>query len=438
MVSNTAVFLVISISFNFIFVIFVIARYKLWCVGNIRTIVKKMCQKVLCIIDPSRKQFTDIPNIISYKKNGNYTCTHLSAYTMGNVGDGVLPINLRDLFNQSIGVKIWHGYSVRKEHNINDIERYNKDDFIVIGGGGLFLKDSGANNNSGWQWNCSIDNLLKIQKPIIGFALGYNRFRNQDEFEPIFTEHINQFVSKAIFVGLRNHGSINAIQSYLQNEELKQKVCYQPCMTTLISKLYPNLYRYDRKENFIALNCAFDRKQLRSLNCDILCSIAKVAKEMTKFSMIKFFVHAESDTQILPYLDKYGVDYEIVRFLTPKSVLEAYSKARMVIGMRGHAQMIPFGCNTPIVSIISHDKMAWFLDDIHHPEWGVDVLDANFEAKLLATAKNVYNSYEQIMKDLIDEQNKLWNITLCNMDCIKKKLNGVEKYGYSFYPSSWR
>lgn len=422
MVATVIIFFAISVILNILFFLYVVLRYRLWHFKNFKSLFFLIKKKFCGLLQIEISGYCDIPQIEPYSPSGKLKGTHLSAFSKGNVGDEILPINLRDLFNQTLGVRVWHGNNVRKEQNFIDICQYNKDDFIVIGGGGLFLKDSGANNNSGWQWNCSVDNLLKIQKPIIGFALGYNRFRNQDEFEPIFTEHINQFVSKAIFVGLRNHGSIKAVQSYLRNEELKQKVCYQPCMTTLISKLYPNLFCYDRKENFIALNCAFDRKQLRSLNYDILCSIAKVTKELTKVSMIKFFVHAESDTQILPYLDKYEVDYEVVRFSTPKSVLEAYSKARLVIGMRGHAQMIPFGCNTPIVSIISHDKMQWFLDDIHHPEWGVDVLDADFEAKLLATAKDVYDSYEQVMRELIAEQEILWGITMSNMDIIKNKL----------------
>jgi hypothetical protein len=39
--------------------------------------------------------------------------------------------------------------------------------------------------------------------------------------------------------------------------------------------------------------------------------------------------------------------------------------------MRGHAGMIPFGCGTPIISLVSHPKMAYFLADIERPEWGV-------------------------------------------------------------------
>lgn len=100
-------------------------------------------------------------------------------------------------------------------------------------------------------------------------------------------------------------------------------------------------------------------------------------------------------------------------------MLSAYSRPRLVIGMRGHAQMIPFGCNTPILSIISHDKMQWFLDDIHHPEWGVDVLDPAFERILLAKATSLYNSTDLLMPILKKEQQYLWDVTQKNMNYIK-------------------
>ena len=126
-----------------------------------------------------------------------------------------------------------------------------------------------------------------------------------------------------------------------------------------------------------------------------------------------------SDGKICSYLDELSVPYEYLEFKDITNMLSAYSRPRLVIGMRGHAQMIPFGCNTPILSIVSHDKMQWFLDDIHHPEWGVDVLNPSFETELLEKAKKLYESTEILIPILKDEQRKLWNITQQNMNYIK-------------------
>lgn len=361
----------------------------------------------------------EIPNYPFSSEKG-IVITHVSAYGYENMGDTYLPIVLRNLFNQFIPVEKWIDKPVYKKVDYKDITIYNHSDLIVIGGGGLFLKDTNPNNLSGWQWSCSVKMLEQIKSPIVAFAIGYNRFRGQEDFAPIFVEHINKFVEKAAFVGLRNHGSIENVKRYLRTQELKDKLVFQPCMTTLTSLIYPDIFEYTHKEDFIALNCAFDRQGMRKINDEVLTSIARVISQLSKITKIKIYAHMPSDGKICPYLDKMSVSYEFVEFYKDVSnMLSAYSRPRLVIGMRGHAQMIPFGCNTPILSIISHDKMQWFLDDIHHPEWGVDVLNPSFETELFEKAKELYNSTEKLIPILKEEQRLLWKITQQNMNFIK-------------------
>ena len=379
-------------------------------------IIKRILRKIYKLVIGNR-----VPCISEYPFVSDFglIVTHISAYGNGNMGDTYLPIALRNLFNSQIGVKKWINRSVYKEVTDKDISVYNQSDLVVIGGGGLFLKDTNPNDLSGWQWSCSLEMLDKIESPLIAFAIGYNRFRGQDDFEPVFQEHINKFVEKAKFIGLRNHGSIENLKRYLKTEASKNKLVFQPCMTTLTSLLYPQLHQYEKKDDFIALNCAFDRQQLRISGDETLKGIARVISKLSKFAKIKIYAHANTDGKICPYLDALSINYEYIEFKRTEQMLSAYSKPRLVIGMRGHAQMIPFGCNTPILSIVSHDKMQWFLDDIHHPEWGVDVLNPSFEAELLEKAKKLYESTEILIPILKDEQRKLWNITQQNMNYIK-------------------
>lgn len=357
-----------------------------------------------------------------FQGGGRAFVTHISAYGFSNAGDFLLSIVLRDLFSQQLGIKKWHHVYVRKLVGSKDVKRFNNDDAVVIGGGGLFLCDTAPNDNSGWQWNISIQNLNKIEKPIIAFAIGYNRFRGQDDFKPIFKDHINCFVKNAVFVGLRNHGSVEKIKGYLENEDLKQKLVFQPCMTTLISKIYPNLADYKKKQDYIVVNCAFDRFEMRGESDGFLRSIARVLKQLPSNLKIKYAIHVGSDIWALKYFDEVGVKYDVIEFYSKKQIVKLYAGARLVIGMRGHSQMIPFGCNTPILSIISHDKMKWFLDDIHHPEWGVDVLDPNFYDLLLNKSINMISNYEVLMNEEQIEQDYLWSITINNLSKIKKIL----------------
>lgn len=366
--------------------------------------------------------FKSAPLVIPYKPKGHYRAVHFSAFSYGNAGDTLLTIALRDLFNNSLGVRKWMKRHVHQLVTPKDVIILNKQDFIVVGGGGLFLADTNPNDNSGWQWNCSIDNLKIISSPIIAFAIGYNRFRNQDDFKPVFKKHLNQFVKQAVFVGIRNNGSIDKLRKYLDNENLKEKLVFQPCMTTLISKIYPNFCCYKEKDNVVAFNCAFDRSSLRGITDEKIYSISKVAKKLSERYAIKYYSHTRSDQKALKYFNACGVNYELVELATNKQIIQAYSSPKLVIGMRGHAQMIPFGCSTPILSIISHDKMRWFLEDIHHVEWGVELTDANFEEILLKKANYLLDNYRDCISDIEAEKARLWDITNHNLKVIKECL----------------
>lgn len=368
------------------------------------------------------KELKPVPCIVKYRSKGSKKGTHVCAFRHGNAGDALLPVVLRDLFNEKIGVSRWKIRNVVKNVTKKDVKCYNKQDFIVVGGGGLFLKDTNPNDVSGWQWPCSIDRLNGINVPLIIFAVGYNRFRDQDDFSDVFTENLNALVEKASFVGLRNHGSIDNVKRYLKNDYLKQKIVFQPCMTTMISKIYPDLVDYEHKENKIALNCAFDRQKLRGITEEKLVDIASVVKLLSEKARIVVYGHVNSDMAILPYLDRQNVVYEKKLFESPLDMIKEYSSVKLVIGMRGHAQMIPFGCQTPILSIVTHDKMQWFLNDIGRPEWGCDILHPNFKENLLKKAFDIFDNYSLYHEQVIVSQDYLWNITTENLAKITKLL----------------
>lgn len=374
------------------------------------------------IVGTVSHQVKPAPHIIPYSPKGRNKVVHVSTLAYSNAGDVVLSLVLRDLFNEQIGVRQWSHRSVRKVVDENDVRLFNRNDFMVIGGGGLLLRDTNANELSGWQWPCSIEKLHAIKVPVIMFAVGYNRFRGQEDFDPIFSSHIRELVKKAAFVGIRNHGSIRMLRSYLPNA-LGDKLTFQPCMTTLVNKIYPGLFDYRQKEDFVAVNCAFDRPSFRQTDEGVYRSIARVIGSLSKRTRIKYYAHLGSDAKMLQYLDEIDVPYEFVEFSEPIEMLRAYVLPRLVIGMRGHSQMIPFGCSTPILSIVSHDKMAWFLEDIGHPEWGVDVSDPGFETALLEKAQYLYTHTDNVINEIVIQQEKLWDVNQNNFLKIKQMIS---------------
>lgn len=343
---------------------------------------------------------------------------HVAVYTQANAGDTLLPRTVRDSIDK-ITPFHWDGINAHKIVGRRLLSEINHLDGLVIGGGGLFLRDTNPNRLSGWQWSCSTDALSRIEIPIALFSVGYNRFRGQPDFKPIFRRHLELLARKSTFIGMRNTGSIKAIQSYLP-KELHHKIRFQPCTTTLCRILYPELCQVNNRSSkpLIALNCAFDRINLRLGKRTelILNELAVAIKTLSENCLIAYYAHSKKDHHMLPYLDRHGVDYTLVDLfsLHPKKVVEAYSKASLAIGMRGHAQMIPFGCGTPILSLVSHDKIRWFLDDIERPHWGIEMLTPGFANHLLEVAENALETTEATKQDIQQIQINLLATTLAN------------------------
>ena len=365
----------------------------------------------------------NIPHIKEYKGINKLTLSHFSAFNYSNVGDTLLPINVKDSINLLDESRInWKDFHVHKLVDEKIINQINQTNGVIIGGGGLFLKDTHRNKLSGWQWNCSIENLEKISVPIALFAVGYNRFRGQEEFDAIFFKHLELLSDKSFFIGMRNKGSIENLKKYIP-ERNHHKIKLQFCPTTISSKLYPDIIYPNKSEEskVIAVNMAFDRSHFRfgEQIGEKLTAVANILKKLYESGYeIHYYSHMQTDENFLIYLESFEIPYKLIRLRDPKDTLIKYSIPKLVIGMRGHAQMIPFGCETPILSIISHEKMRWFLQDIGMEEWGVEMSSSNFEQELAKIMNSILINFDQIQKQISETQSHILESTNQNVKFI--------------------
>ncbi|MBE9166958.1 methyltransferase domain-containing protein [Pleurocapsales cyanobacterium LEGE 06147] len=340
-----------------------------------------------------------------------------------NGGDTLLFPSVRWLWQKHLAPTDFTLSPLRGKVTQETIDEINKHDALIIGGGGLFLSDTNSNNLSGWQWACSTQLLDKIKVPIILFAVGYNQFRGQSEFKPVFTKNLCRLVEKSAFIGLRNHGSIEALKQYLP-ESLHHKLIFQPCPTTLLSRFYPGIPpKTENKEQIVSVNIAFDRHHLRfgHREDEILWNIAEsllLLKEKGWNPVV--FNHSPNDRDAHLWFKAKGLILDEVNLfrVPPQTVIEEYSKVSLALGMRGHAQMIPFGLECPIVSLISHNKLGFFLNDIGHNEWGIDISNNNFGSSLPEKLDFFTSNVEIAKNQIFQAQNYLWQITLNNLETI--------------------
>ena len=351
---------------------------------------------------------------------GTKDIAHVTYCIARNAGDTVLSQCVRKVFNSHIKNSGWNIIPVTEAVNQGTVETINRCQKLVIGGGGLFLPDTNENTISGWQWAIPGNMLCDIRVPICVYSVGYNYFRGQKANE-MFVDSLRKLVDKSSFFGLRNNGSVTAIKQMLP-KELSDKVVFQPCTTTLIRKIYQGIE--DKTENgTVAVNLAFDRENLRFGNKKeiILNQIADAISQIYKKGYKIFYVcHCWDDDKFTPYLKKKNIRYTLVDLSHryPESIIDFYNKMDVVIGMRGHAQMIPFGVNCEIISLGSHDKMKWFLEDIDALDWYIDLSEdiQDIGDRIVDVFIKRHELERDItQKRLIECQNKLWNQTEENM-----------------------
>jgi hypothetical protein len=340
-----------------------------------------------------------------------------------NAGDVLLPVVLRDLFTTRIGPIAWRA---RHAHEVVDdtaVGRFNGSAGLVIGGGGLFLADTNPNGLSGWQWSCPTDALERISAPLALFAVGYNQFRGQDDLGPLFRRNLEALARRATYIGLRNTGSIDAIRALLP-AELHDVVRFQPCMTTLAGLVYPDLVRPLTGEPVVAFNGAFDRSALRfgERRDAILGEVARAAAHLAERAAIVVILHLAGDAALLPYFASAGVPHRVVDLVgrPPADILRAWSAATVAVGMRGHAQMIPFGCGRPIVSLASHDKLWYFLDDIGARDWGIELRNGDVAERIEDAVHTHLDDLSTSEARVVAARRRLWDLSLANVDDLRE------------------
>ncbi|MFD5032846.1 polysaccharide pyruvyl transferase family protein [Streptomyces sp. NPDC058405] len=345
---------------------------------------------------------------------------HVAFYMpqQGNAGDKLLPESVRLTFGTDTGPRRWHSIHAHRLFDEAALERVNARRGLVIGGGGLFIPDTAPNGNSAWQWNVPDALLKRIDVPVMVYAVGFNAFDGQSYRRERFAASLRQLVERAAFFGLRNHGSIEKVRALLP-AGLHDKVRFQPCPTTVTRQLVDGWTDPEHRENTVLVNAAYDRAGLRFGHDygHFLAEMATAVRALGAHAEVKCVAHSLDDERIAFDLRReHGISLPVIPMYDfgNDAIRDLYARTKLVIGMRGHAGMIPFGCGTPIISLISHPKMAYFLSDIERPEWGVSVHDKNLGALLTERALGLLDDHAAAVADVHGRQQELWKITQAN------------------------
>ena len=160
-----------------------------------------------------------------------------------------------------------------------------------------------------------------------------------------------------------------------------------------------------------------------------MLQIARAAKRIAGEGYdIVYVCHCPDDRRFIKYLKQEKVNYEFCDMTDwhPMQSYLFYNNIELVVGMRGHAQMIPFGLNCRIISLGTHKKMRWFLDDIDAQDWYIDLrvdtdsLEETIVKKFIDI--NIVNA-DITTQRIMDAQKQLFDITKANMQTISSILS---------------
>ena len=340
----------------------------------------------------------------------------------GNAGDTAIVESLYRIFNEEFPDYEVEFMSCRKIFTKKDVRYINEADLLFIGAGGLFLYDTFRNKVSDWQWGISKELLEQIETPIIVYAIGYNRFRGQRDFNDLFRGTVNTLVKKSLFFGLRNTGSIKAVKGYV-DEDLRDRIRLNYCPTLLLNEVYG--YKNTLDHNNVGFLFAGDRLENRHRDIDAFVGhMERYLKYLKKNKITSVLIrHFDPDDWIREYLD---FDDHLDLYKKPSdSIYEAYSDLDLVIGDRGHTQMIAFACGCKILIPVSHDKLRFFMEDMDLMEYSIEEYDDKLSDKLIEGTKRLKKvDWKAVHKDrmrTIADTNKE------NLRIIHERMKGLER-----------
>jgi len=343
----------------------------------------------------------------------------MCGYHFTNVADKYIAESVRKVFEKKFGQIKWIEYDIRKMCDKADIDGFNKYDAIVIGGGGFILPSSFyVKKETGWVIGIPTNLVEKIEIPIIGFGIGYNLFRGEEFNSPAFVDNFNTILDHSPFFSLRHKGDIRKVEEIIgRKSDIRLEFC---------SSLFGREYK-ESHGNIISFQLAWDRIKSRFGSANNKDRFTKDIIEVIKYfsntnSKLSIVSHTNSDKtgneDLVKKLIGNGISCELVNLIGADvdTLTDFYYGVKTTFTMRGHGQMIPMGLGCDVVSLISHDKVKYLLEDLDIVKTGVEVTNdnlvdncleaykescrVNFKSKLEKARRNI-NGNMEIIRGLI-------------------------------------
>jgi len=361
---------------------------------------------------------------------------HLGGWS-NNWGDRALQVGtsqmLKDVYDGDLQFVYVDNQKTYFSENL--IEKMNDEaDLLLIGGGGYIFHRPEDNGRSGWQFNIDTENISKIKAPIAVYGVGYNKFPHDDrEFPDQTWESIQRVIDLSHVFSVRNVGTYEALENHHIDLD---NVTVVPDAAMFVKPYKFNHASLANDKLKIGLNIATDRWEMRfgKEPQEILSTVLGVCKEAAEkydaeVYLIEHLMPNDLNKDNKEYLrsrakeilgdrghimfeEMYEEMYPPFDYTAPMFA-DLYRQMDLVVAMRGHANIIPFGQNTPCIGIGEHNKVKWFLDDVDLKDLYVP-LDRDTELNI----NKLRNAIDDVVSN-IDEYKYNMSLKMAQLEIIK-------------------
>ncbi|MBD8079333.1 polysaccharide pyruvyl transferase family protein [Cellulosimicrobium arenosum] len=359
---------------------------------------------------------------------------HLDLKTVYSYGDQLLFELVRHTFNGYGGGSLFDltaSHPFREPATRAWVDRVNDTfDGVVIGGGGIFPRRTNAARSSGWQWDIRTELLERLRVPIVVFGAGNPPVYDPDDHNPVFRRHINATVRRSVFVGLRSTGAADSLRAYLDDPQ-DAPVTVQPCPTTIGRHLLPSLAAGpDDGVRRLGLQLGLEGAHVESglRPQDVFPRYVALVRALQEDGWdVEMVAHKRTDAAFhrahgaelgIPLKRLYGSPDVLFRGV------QDYARYPIVLGARGHSQMIPFGLGNVPLSLSTNDKIRYFAREIGHPELLVDPWADDLTDRALAAVHRADSDLGALRADLAGTQERFVRTTTDNLAQIYERISG--------------
>ena len=296
-----------------------------------------------------------------------------------NSGDFFLGPSTKYEFEHIVGEKVdWTNFDVRKKITQKDIDFINKFDYTIIGGGGLFLPDTNPNMTSCWQWACPTELINKITTKIYVISVGWNHFYGQDITMPnrnnntkvlerygIFKQNVEALINNSTLFTMRHRGDAERLKEIV-DPAYHDKVDFSFC--PVVKYVRDNYSKDFKSGDHITFEIKDDRPNRRYIKKsrtafynELLTLIKLLISEGEKIAVMS---HDGSRT-FANFLYQNKIPFLFIdnTVANKEKIISNYSKVKRLYCTAGHSQMTAFALGLDFISLITHDKLRYFLED---------------------------------------------------------------------------